>query len=49
MFETFIQNCCATLIDYDTITFGKFIDSGASGKVYKAKYNTGGNVENQKK
>jgi serine/threonine protein kinase len=37
MFETFIQNCDATLIDYDTITFGKFIDSGASGKVYKAK------------
>jgi len=37
MFNTFIQTCNTTLIDYDTINFGKFIDSGSSGKVYEAK------------
>ena len=37
MFNTFIQTCNTTLIDYDTITFGEFIDSGSSGKVYEAK------------
>jgi len=37
MFKAFINNCKIPVINFEDITFGNYIDEGASGKVYNAR------------